>query len=103
MRRAIRSLAPLILCVGLPGCGGSPSGGAGGFAVFPCTDAHATPSLRIAHVEVRVRSLANAPTSATLVALVEVEPLNVGGPSKDSTLANLGVTVTAGEGTGPTG
>jgi hypothetical protein len=41
-------------------------------------------------------------TSATLVAYVEVEPLTQGEPSKDSTLAELVVTVTAGEGTSPT-
>jgi hypothetical protein len=73
-----------------------------GFAVFPCTGVHPDPNLRIAHVAVEVRSLANAPTSATLGAFVEVEPLLSGDPSKDSTRADLAVTVTPGEGSSPT-
>ena len=75
----------------------------GGFALIPCTGAHPDPNLRIAHVAVQVQAAANAPvTSATLVAYIEVEPLVRGEPSKDSTRAELAVTVTAGEGSGPT-
>jgi hypothetical protein len=73
-----------------------------GFALFPCEGTHPDPELRIAHVEVRLQTQASAPVmSATLVALVQVEPLIAGEASKDSTRANLTVTVPAGEGTSP--
>lgn len=71
----------------------------GGFALIPCTGAHPDPNLRIAHVAVQVQAAVNTPvTTATLVAFVEVEPLVRGEPSKDSTRAELAITVTAGEG-----
>jgi hypothetical protein len=74
-----------------------------GFALIPCTSATTDPNLRVAHVAVQVQAAANAPvTPATLVAFVEVEPLTPGQPSKDSTRADLAITVTGGEGTGPT-
>ena len=82
--------------------GGSPD--AEGFVLVPCNGTHPDPNLRIAHVAVRVAAApSTAPTSTTLVGYVEVEPLQSGEPSKDSTRADLAVTVIVGEGAGPTG
>jgi hypothetical protein len=69
-----------------------------GFVLVPCTGAHADPQLRIAHVAVQVQVAANAAAgAATLTGYVEVEPLLQGQPSKDSTLADLAITVSASE------
>ncbi len=76
---------------------------ASGFALVPCNGAHPDPNLRIAHVAVRVAAASSiAPTTTTLVGYVEVEPVVSGEPSKDSTRADLAVSVIVGEGTAPT-
>jgi hypothetical protein len=71
--------------------------GADGFATYPCTDPTATPDLKLAHVMVDVNVVGEAaPASAiTLIALIQVEPLVAGEPSKDSTTAELALAVAA--------
>jgi hypothetical protein len=72
---------------------------ANGVVHVPCAGSTGDPNLRVAHLPVRVEAAAGmAPTSATLLGFVEIEPERAGGPSKDTTLANLAVTVTAGSG-----
>lgn len=74
-----------------------------GFVLFQCTGAHADPSLAVAHVAVQVQAAPGArPTAVTLVGEVEVEPLTSAAASKDSTRAELAITVPAGEGTAST-
>ena len=71
--------------------------GADGFTLYPCTGATADPDLKIAHVIVDVNVAGEAaPASAiTLLALIQIEPLVTGEPSKDSTTAELALTVGA--------
>jgi len=73
-----------------------------GFTRIPCNGAHTDPDLRIAQVSVQLQAAADlAPMTATLTGYVEIEPLITGEPSKDSTQADLAITVSGGEGTSP--
>lgn len=75
-----------------------------GFTPFPCTGTHPNPNLRITHVAVQVRAapLAAPTTSLTLVGFVQIEPLISGDPSKDSTRADLAITILPGDVVTPT-
>ena len=80
-----------------------PGPDADGFSQVPCNGAHSNPSLRLARLPVRVQAAGNvAPVTVTLVGYVEVEPLPPA-PPKDSTRADLAVTIVVGEGTSPGG
>jgi hypothetical protein len=74
-----------------------------GFVLLPCRDPTADDNIRVAHVMVDLAAAADATAGAsTLVALVRIEPMRSGEPSKDSTTAALAIAVTGG-GTAPTG
>jgi hypothetical protein len=82
---------------------GAPAPDGEGFSLVPCNALHNDPNLRLAVLQVRIQAaVSTAPTTTSLLGLVEVEPL-AGAPSKDSTRAELAINVPAGEGTAPTG
>jgi hypothetical protein len=65
-----------------------------GYAGYPCNAPLADPNLRLAHVPVEIVTSAEAAAgSFSLVALVRIEPLVRGEPSKDSTLAELALSL----------